>query len=254
MTDRMYHLTVGQQTSGPLTADEIRQQQLPGTSLVWKPGLTDWVALETLPELHTTPTPSLPPPVSTSPPRAYFLFGSLTNDLTAAALGGMTGSVAYFTDQMVELGFPGFALFSVGQLIFFRGLAQVGRLYQLKWVRRGAVYLILANLLGWLPLFTNGVTESAADWLSAVLSAIGTIVAFVDLWALRDEFNQKLVTAVVVGHIAEVFVLALTLTSTPVFQLLEAANVGLLAWLFYAVIDRLAPAQPTPPCRSSEQP
>lgn len=242
MTERIYHLTVGQQTSGPLTADEIRQQQLPGTSLVWKPGLTDWVALETVPELHTAP---MPPPVSTSPPAAYYPFGSLAGDLTAAALGGMAGTVAYFIDQVVELGFPGFALFSVGQLIFYRGLRQVGRLYQLKWVRRGAVYLILANLLGWLPLFTDGFTESAADWLSAVLLAIGTIVAFMDLWALRGEFDQKLVTAVVVGHIAEVFILALTLTSTSVFQLLEATNVGLLAWLFYAVIDRLAPARPT---------
>ena len=248
MTDCVYYLTIDQQTTGPLTAEEIRQQHLPGTTLVWKPGVADWATLETFPELQVEPAPPVPPPVVRQPNQAsFFLFGGLANDLNAAAIGGMGGTVAYFIDQLIDLGFPGFVLFSIGELIFYWGLLQIGRFYQLQWVRRGALYLMLASLIGWLPLFSSGFIASAADWLTTFLSAIGTVVAFVDLWALRNELDRRLVMVVVVGQIIEVFIFTLLLTSQPVFQLLEAANVGLLAWLFYTVIHRVNPDQATSP-------
>ena len=200
-------------------------------------------------ENSDSPMGALPPtpmPVVSQPTEhAFFLTGSLEKDLSLAALGGMGGSVVSFLSRLVDMGISAYVLFSVGQLAMYWGLLQVGHHYQLRWVRRGTKLLILANLIGWIPLFSSGFIHTTANWFVALLGAIGTVIAFVDLWGIRQEVNRKLLLAVCIGFIAEEFILAMRLTSQPVFQLIEAVDVGLLAWLFYEIAARNLPLLPT---------
>lgn len=237
MSHTVYYVAVSEQQTGPFTAEEVRQQQLPAGTMVWKAGMDNWATLDTFIELQPGAVLPMPPPLRTTPVTS--LFGSVAGDLNVAALCGMGGAALAYVDQLIDLGLPGFVLFSLAQLVFYRGVLLIGRLYGLRGAIRGAKLLMLANLLGWAPLFLSGFAASAAEWFDTLFSAIGTIVAFVDLWPLRNELNRRLVAVVVIGHIAEEFIAKLGIGTESIFRFVEAANVVLLAWLFYEVIARL---------------
>ncbi|MBO0949624.1 hypothetical protein [Fibrella forsythiae] len=188
-------------------------------------------------ESHTANAPSA------TARSGFFLSGTLTNDLTIAALGAMAGSAVSYLFLLVKLGFAG-AVFVYGcKIVMYWGLLQVGRLYQLTWVRRGASLLLLTKLIGLLPFVITGFTASVATWLTGILEAIGIMITFIDIWGLRRTVNQPLVTAVVVGFVAELFIGAMELLPQPVFYLVKSANVGLLAWLFYEIITQNSPSR-----------
>ncbi len=155
-----------------------------------------------------------------------------------AALGAMAGSVVSYLFLIVTLGLPGAIFVFVSKVASYWGLLQVGRFYHLSWVRRGAGLLILTKLLILLPFLIPVFTASFANWLEGILEAAGIMVVFVDLWGLRHNLDKSLVTAVVVGFVAEQFVGAMELLPQPLFYLLKSANVGLLACLFYAIINQ----------------
>ncbi|QJW91265.1 DUF4339 domain-containing protein [Spirosoma taeanense] len=239
MNNSLYYVAISEQQTGPFTAEEVRQQQLPGNAMVWKVGMDTWATLDTFIELQPADPASIPPLLRT--PHALSLLGNVTKDFNLAALCGMSGAALAYIDQLIDLKLAGFILFSLAQLIFYWGLLHLGRLYGLRGTIRGAKLLMLANLLGWVPLFLGGFIASAAEWVGSLFSAIGTIVAFVDLWPLRTELNRNLVMVVVIGHVAEEFMVKLGISTQSIFRLIEATNVVLLAWLFYEIIAHLAP-------------
>lgn len=70
-----YYMVKDGQRIGPHTIQELMKQGLGSATLVWRAGLTDWVAASQLPEvaaLLTPPPPPVPPvpPVSPAPPMA----------------------------------------------------------------------------------------------------------------------------------------------------------------------------------------
>lgn len=69
--DRIYYIVIDENPTGPFTLDEITlNSALNPESLVWKPGLDNWVAAKTLPELapafHNTFRQQTPPEFSSS--------------------------------------------------------------------------------------------------------------------------------------------------------------------------------------------
>ena len=64
-----YYMVKDGQRIGPHTIQELMGQGLGSATLVWRAGLTDWVAASQLPEIAALLTPP-PPPVSPAPPVA----------------------------------------------------------------------------------------------------------------------------------------------------------------------------------------
>src|SRR5690606_16819328 len=70
--DVQYFLVEGGQTVGPFTLQQVKQRIAEGRTsredLIWKEGLSGWVAISTLPEFRETPPPPPPPGGGTPPP------------------------------------------------------------------------------------------------------------------------------------------------------------------------------------------
>lgn len=70
-----YYYTDGKDRFGPFSLDEIREQGILETTLVWREGLSDWVPASQLPELAFPA--SVPPP-----PQTYFTPGHIPGHAT----------------------------------------------------------------------------------------------------------------------------------------------------------------------------
>lgn len=190
-----------------------------------------------MPESNNTPlTDSSASDVPEPPTRTFHLTGTFPNDLTLAALGGMAGAIVSYSFLLVDLGVVGASFVYVGKMLLYWGLLQVGWFYRLRWVRRGATLLLLTKLIELLPLVTGAFSSAFVAWLTGILGAIGIVLTFVDLWAMRYVINPVLVMAVVTGFVAEKFITAMEILTYPQLQLVRAINVGLLAWFFYELL------------------
>lgn len=70
--DVQYYLVENGVTTGPFTFDQIKQRLAEGRTrredLIWKPGLTEWVRIDSLPEFAQAAPPAPPPPPPPAPP------------------------------------------------------------------------------------------------------------------------------------------------------------------------------------------
>ena len=69
-----YWIIIEGEQRGPITIEELREMNLPGSTPVWREGLTDWTTLERLDELTDRPIEPkvVPPPVPAQEPTIPF--------------------------------------------------------------------------------------------------------------------------------------------------------------------------------------
>ena len=70
--DVQYYLVENGVTTGPFTFDQVKQRLTEGKTrredLIWKPGLAEWVRIDSLPEFAQATPPAPPPPPPPAPP------------------------------------------------------------------------------------------------------------------------------------------------------------------------------------------
>src|SRR5207244_12312570 len=102
MTDAWYLARAGKQ-SGPYTVEQLRQLAAGGamtaTDLIWKQGMSNWVAASQVPGLLPAPAPRPPPPAAAAEPAEwhYVQGGKTLGPVTLTELrrlhgGGTLGS------------------------------------------------------------------------------------------------------------------------------------------------------------------
>ncbi len=68
MNDTQYYVVIDGRQQGPLTAEALSTLVLTPATLVWRPGLSDWVKIADLPELASIVPPVTEPPVNIPEP------------------------------------------------------------------------------------------------------------------------------------------------------------------------------------------
>ncbi|MDE5877145.1 MAG: GYF domain-containing protein [Muribaculaceae bacterium] len=68
MNDTQYYVVIDGRQQGPLTAEALSALALTPATLVWRPGLSDWVKIADLPELAYVVSSFTEPPVNVSEP------------------------------------------------------------------------------------------------------------------------------------------------------------------------------------------
>jgi uncharacterized membrane protein len=163
-----HYMKNGAQT-GPVTEDELKAQISSGAvksdTLVWREGLTSWVAVNTLPEFAGIAAPAMPPPPPTPSPTPHGAAEKpeeFVPDAADVEQNKVMGVLAYiiFLIPLLAARQSRFAMFHCNQgLILFL-------LFLGTWIGLGIVSFVLAFIpvIGWIL--------STVLWMAFVVSVL----------------------------------------------------------------------------------